>query len=88
MPRALVGADDVGDVHAKGAQRVHRGVADGVGGNGGDVVGVHAVVGQRNGHVGLRAAVHCVKAVRLLEALIPLRGQAEHDFTEGYDFRH
>ena len=86
--QALLGADNVGDVHAEGLERVHRSIADGVGGHRGHIVRIHAVVCQRNSHVRFRAAVNSVKAMSLLETLIALRSKAEHDFTKGNDFRH
>ena len=81
-------ARDPARVHAKGAQLVDGGVADGVCGQERDKGGIQAVVGQGDGRVGLRAAVDHVKAAGLGKALEPRRGETEHDLAECDDSLH
>ena len=78
--------DDHGGVHAVAAQGVHRRLADGVGGQLGDVGGVQAVVGQGDGHVGLAAAEGELQVVGLDKALIVVGLEPDHQLAEGNDF--
>ena len=54
----------------------------------GDECGIHAVVGQRNGHIGFAAAEGEVHMVALDETLVVIRLQAEHQLAEGNDLCH
>ena len=48
--------------------------------------GIHAVIGQRYGHVGLTAAESDVELAGLTEAKVAGRGEAKHHFAEGNYF--
>ena len=57
-----------------------------MGGQLGHEDGVGAIVGQRDGNVGLAAAEGELEVVGLNETLIVVGLQADHQFAEGYDF--
>ena len=80
--------DDHGGVHAVAAQGVHRRLADGVGGQLGDVGGVQAVVGQGDGYIGLTAAEGELQVIGLDEALVVVGLEPDHQLAEGNDFCH
>src|SRR5699024_7016720 len=82
----VAAADDLGGVHTVAAQAVDGALADGVGGQLGDEGGVHAVVGQRDRHVGLAAAEGEFQVGSLHEALIVERLQTDHQFAKGNYF--
>ena len=55
----------------------------------GDEVGIQAVVGQTDRHVGLAAAEGSLKTVSLDKAQVVIRLQAQHQFAKGdHFFRH
>ncbi len=87
-PQALPAAQHVVDDHAVLAQELQAGGADGVIGQAGDKFRRQPEIGQRNRDVRFAAAVDHVEAARLLEAQLPGRRQAEHDFTESDDAGH
>ena len=82
----VAAAGDLAGVHTVAAQAVHRRLADGVGGQLGDVSGVQAIVGQADGHVGLTAAESEFQVVGLDEALVVIGLQADHQLAEGNNF--
>ena len=51
-------------------------------------MGVHAVIGQRNGHIGLSAAKGGIKLTGLRETQVPRSGKAKHHFAKGNYFCH
>ena len=75
----------MGGVHPQATQGVHRPLPDGVGGQLGDKGGVHAVVGQGHGHVGLPAAEGGLELIVLEKAVVPVGRQPQHNLTEGND---
>src|SRR5699024_7204800 len=79
-------ADDHAGVDAVAAQAVDCALADGVCGELGDESGVHAVVGQRDSHVGFTAAEGELEGACLDEALVVVRLQTDHQFAKGNDF--
>ena len=82
----VAAAGDLAGVDAIAAQRVDAGLADGMGGQLGHKRDVGAVVGQRDRHVGLAAAVGVLQRVGLHKAQVIVRLQADHDFTKSNDF--
>ena len=85
---AVAAPGDQGGVHAVAAQRVNGRLADGVGGQLGDVGNVHPVVGQGHGHVGLAAAEGELYMVALNKALVVVGLKTEHQLAESYDLCH
>ena len=85
---AVAAPDDFAGIHAVAAQGVDSGLADGVGGQLGDVGHIHAVIGQGDGHVGLAAAEGEFQVVGLDKALVVVGLEANHQFAKGYDFSH
>jgi hypothetical protein len=49
---------------------------------------VNAIIGKRDGHVGLAAPEIDVELAGLGETLVARRGKPEHHFSECYNFRH
>ena len=68
-------------LHAILAQRVHRRLADLMFRELRDEIGIVAIVGARNGYVGLAAAVDDVERIGLNETRIAGRRKTQHDFT-------
>ena len=68
------------------AQHAHCAFAQAVVGHHAEKGGVHAKVGQREGDVGLAAAVAGFESGGHPDLLIVGRGQAEHDLTDGNEF--
>ena len=86
---AVAAAGDLAGVNAVAAQAVHSRLADGMGGQFGDVGHVDAVVGQRHSHVGLAAAEGELQMVGLNKTLVVIGLQTNHQFAEGDNFlRH
>jgi hypothetical protein len=83
---AIAAAGDLAGVNAVAAQAVHSGLTDGMGGQLGNEGCVDAVVGQRNGNIGLAAAEAELQIVGLNEALIVERLQTDHQFAKSNDF--
>ena len=82
----VAAAGDLAGVDAVAAQRIDAGLADGMGRQLGHEGDVGAVVGQRDGHVGLAAAVGVLQRVGLHKAQMIVGLQADHDFTKSNDF--
>ena len=80
--------DDFGSVHTVAAQGIHSRLADGVGGQLGDVGNVHAIVRQGHRHIGLAAAEGEFHMVALDEALIVVGLKPQHQLAEGDYFCH
>ena len=78
---AVAAAGDEIGPHAVFAQRIDRRLADLVLRELRDEVSLVAVVGARNGHVGLAAAIDDVKRIGLNEARVSGRRKTQHDFT-------
>ena len=78
---AVAAAGDEIGPHAVFAQRIDRRLADLVLREFRDEVSLVAVVGARNGHVGLAAAIDDVKRIGLNEARVSGRRKTQHDFT-------
>ena len=72
--------DEIG-LHAVFAQRIHRRLADLVLRELRDEISLVAVVGARNGYVGLAAAINDVERIGLNETRIAGRRKTQHDFT-------
>ena len=85
---AIAAPDDGAGVHPQPTEGIDGPLTDGVGGQLGDEGGVHAVVGQRNGHVRLAAAKGGLKGRALEEALQRGALQTKHDFTESNNTSH
>ena len=77
---------DLAHVHAEAAQLLDTLVANGVVGQHGAVLGVHAVVGQGHGHVGLAAAEGGLHHIALEKSLMAGGPQAQHDLAKSQDF--
>ena len=77
------GEDDGGAVDVVGAQGPDGALADGVVGNDGEEGGVDAQVCQRQGDVGLAAAVGCLERIGHADLLVVRGTQAEHDLADG-----
>src|SRR6186713_3112856 len=76
------------DVHAFGAKRSQRGIADGVGRQTGDVGAVAPELRQTHGDVRFTTAERGVQGRRLKEPLEPWWAQAQHDFAEANGLDH
>ena len=84
----VAAADDQRGVHTVAAQAVHSGLTDGMSGQLGDESGIHAVVGQGDGDIGLAAAKGEFNILCLDETLIVEGLQTEHQLAEGDDSCH
>ena len=82
----VTAAGDLAGVNAVAAQSVHAGLADSMSGQLGDESNVSAVVGQRNSHIGLAAAVGVLQGIGLHKAQMIVGLQTDHNFTESNDF--
>ena len=82
----LGGKDHRRAVHVVGAQPADGAFAQGVVGHHAEEGGIHPQVGQRQGNVGLAAAVAGFKAGGHADLLVIGRGQAQHDFADGDEF--
>ena len=87
--RSLIrlGEDHGGAVDVVGAQPAHGAFAEAVVRHDAEEGAVHAEVCQREGDVGLAAAVAGLKVGGHAELFVVRRGQAQHDFAAGDEFR-
>ena len=87
-PHAVTAPDDAVGADAEAAELRDAHVGDVVLGKTGDELGVDAVIGQGDSHVGLAAAEGGVELMGLREAQVTGGGEAKHHFAEGNYFRH
>ena len=80
------GQDHRGAVHVVGAQPAHGALAEAVAWHDGEERAVHAEVGQREGDVGLAAAIAGLKPGGHADFFVVRRRQAKHDFAHRDEF--
>ena len=83
---AVAAAGDVVGLDTVAAEGVHGDLADFVLGQFAHVVGVMAVIGEADGHVGLPASGNDAEGISLDESVISGRAEPQHDFSEGDNF--